>query len=143
MSTAAPGQDRAVAPAPDRRELLSITHYHNAEHLANERTHLAYLRTAIAVISLGITMNRFSRYLSETEHLERSRPPGLLENTSQIGLGMVLFGCLWMVLALHRYRRVERAIDNGDFQPQRRLIEGLTFIALFGAALGIIWMFRG
>ena len=143
MSAATEGQGRAVAPAPDRRELLSISHYHNAEHLANERTHLAYMRTAIAVISLGITMNRFSRYLSESEGVERSRPLGLLRSTSQIGLGMVLFGCLWMALALHRYRQVEQAIDNGDFQSQRRLIEWLTLIALLGAALGIIWMFLG
>jgi hypothetical protein len=48
-----------------------------------------------------------------------------------------------MVLALHRYRRVERAIDNGDSQSQRRLIEWLTLIALLGAAPGIIWMFPG
>jgi len=135
------GQERAVAPAPDRRELLSISHYHNAEHLANERTHLAYMRTAIAVISLGITMNRFSRFLFENEQADRSRRLILLRSTSQIGLGMVLFGCLWMMLALHRYRRVERAIDNGDFQSQRRLVEWLTLIALIGAALGIIWMF--
>lgn len=56
---------------------------------------------------------------------------------------MVLFGCLWIVLALHRYRRVERAIDYGDFLSQRRLIEWLTISALLGAALGIIWMFPG
>ena len=43
MSAVAPGEERAVAPAPDRRELLSIAHYHDAEHLAKERTHLAYL----------------------------------------------------------------------------------------------------
>ena len=109
MSAATEGQERAVAPAPDRRELVSISHYHNAEHRANERTHLAYMRTAIAVISLGTTMNRFR----------------------------------WMVLALHRYRQVEQAIDNGDFQSQRRLIEWLTLIALLGAAVGIIWMFLG
>ena len=56
---------------------------------------------------------------------------------------MVLFDCLWIVLALHRYRRVERAIDNGDFLSQQRLVEWLTFIALLGAALGVIWMFAG
>lgn len=87
MNATTEGQERAVAPAADRRELLSINHYHNAEHLANERTHLAYMRTAIAVISLGITMNRFSRYLTETEHIERSGPLDLLRSTSQIGLG--------------------------------------------------------
>lgn len=39
MSAVAPGQERAAAPAPDHHELLSIAHYHNAEHLANdERT---------------------------------------------------------------------------------------------------------
>ena len=129
------------AAAPDRRDAASIRHYQNAEHMANERTHLAYLRTAIALVSLGITMNRFSLYLLQNGQLEPSHPLGLLRGTAQIGLGMVLFGFLVMVVALHRYLRVERAIDSFDYQPQRRLIEGLTLTAVLGGALSIIWMF--
>jgi uncharacterized membrane protein YidH (DUF202 family) len=59
MSAVAPSQERAVAPAPDRGEPLSIAHYRNPERLADERTHHAYARTAIAVISLGITHESF------------------------------------------------------------------------------------
>ena len=39
--------------------------HHVSEHLANERTILAWVRTAIAVMTLGIAINRFSLFLIE------------------------------------------------------------------------------
>ena len=39
--------------------------HHVSEHLANERTILAWIRTAIAVMTLGIAINRFSLFLVE------------------------------------------------------------------------------
>jgi uncharacterized membrane protein YidH (DUF202 family) len=54
---------------------------------------------------------------------------------------MVLYGFLLVVLAIHRYLRVDRAIDRLEYKPQGFLVEGLTLTALFAGALSIIWMF--
>ncbi|HEY5807932.1 MAG TPA: DUF202 domain-containing protein [Povalibacter sp.] len=35
------------------------------DHLANERTHLAYVRTAVALFAFGITLHQFSWFMSE------------------------------------------------------------------------------
>src|SRR6516165_661830 len=37
------------------------------DHLANERTYLAFLRTSVGLISFGITINRFSLFLLQTQ----------------------------------------------------------------------------
>lgn len=142
MSAAAHDRARASDGVAIREESALLRHYRNSEHLANERTHLSYVTMAIALISLGITINRFSIYLLQNGKIESDRGPiDLLRNTSQLGLGMVLFGFALMVFALHRYLRVERAIDRDIFRSQRRFIEGITLMTLFGGALSIIWLF--
>jgi len=59
--------------------------------MANERTHLAYLRTTVSLIGFGITINRFSTYLIQNDQA----PQGghlLLRDASNAGFGMVLLG---------------------------------------------------
>ena len=120
----------------------SIRHFVTSEHLANERTHISYMTTAISLVSLGITVNRFSIYLVQTRAEDADiRPLAVLRDTKQIGVGMVLFGFLLLILSLHRYLRVDRAIDRLDYHPERRLVEGLTLTSLLAGALGIIWIF--
>ncbi|HKN66046.1 MAG TPA: DUF202 domain-containing protein [Gemmatimonadaceae bacterium] len=120
----------------------SIRHYQNAEHLSNERTHLAYMRTAISLVSLGITINRFSLYLMETPAVDQSvRAARLLHNAEQVGAGMVLYGFLLMVLSYHRYQRVDAAIDALDYHPQHRTVGIVTLTAMFMGALSLIWIF--
>ena len=112
-----------------------------SEHLANERTHLAYMRTAVSLISLGITVNRFSIYLQQHE-TQRERPSSVLAGTASAGLGMVIYALLLMLVALHRYRSVERSIERGEYESGSRLVTVLTLSVIVGGAVGIIWMFQ-
>lgn len=114
-----------------------------SEHLANERTHLAYLRTAISLISLGITVNRFSLYLKEHDQLP-SRPGRLdvLGGAASAGIGMVVYALVLMLAALYRYKAVERAIDHGDFHPDSPIVTWLTYSVIAAGVGGILWMFR-
>lgn len=130
--------------ARDRQSSASTRHHQLSEHLANERTHLAYVRTAIALITLGITVNRFSIFLIEHERLDMTRRPlGILNGTKYAGFGMVVYGLLVMVLALRRYHTVDRAIERLDYRSDHLTVEVLTVTALVGAAAAILWMFTG
>ena len=92
------------------------------------------------LVSLGITLNRYCLYLIESAGPDTGRRPvGLPRDTKQSAIGMVLYGFVLLVLALHRLR-VDRAIDRLDYKPQRFLVEGLTLTSLFAGALSIIWM---
>ena len=126
----------------EARKNPSIRHYQAAEYLSNERTHLAYILTALWLISLGITVNRFSIYLAEYGGLDVSeRPLRILRDTKEIGFGMVIYGFAVMAFAMHRYLKVDRAIERLDYKPTRALVKAFTLSALFLGALSLIWMF--
>jgi putative membrane protein len=133
-----------LAREPDPHSVADERFKRTSDHLANERTHLAYMRTAIALISLGITVNRFSLYLQQQD----AAPPrpgriDFLAGTASAGFGMVVYALVLMLLALHRYRSVDEAIDSGVYHPDRPIVELLTVSVVIGAAAGILWMFRG
>jgi uncharacterized membrane protein YidH (DUF202 family) len=75
---------------------------HLSDHLANERTYLAYLRTSIALIGFGITINRFSIYLVQSKTLpERILSRWNLGGISRVGFGLVIFGLIHLGLGDH------------------------------------------
>jgi putative membrane protein len=117
-------------------------HGNRSDHLANERTHLAYLRTAISLISLGITVNRFSTYLQQHDELPAHRSRlDVLPGTASAGLGMVIFGLGLMLVGLHRYVAMDDAIEKGIEHRDRPLVVTLTLSAIAGGIVGILWMF--
>ena len=85
--------------------------------MANERTHLAYLRTTVSLIGFGITINRFSIYLMQSD----KAPEGghlLLRDAGNAGLGMVVLGLALLIWSMLRYWRTSADIENG-FIPAR------------------------
>ena len=142
MTEPARTRNLAAVPGADGKP-ATVQHDNLSEHLANERTHLAYVRTAISLISLGITVNRFSLYLKQHDTLPRApERVDLLGGAAVAGLGMVIYALVLMLLALHRYRAVERAIDRDTFHSDRGLVTLLTVSVVLAAAGGILWMFR-
>jgi putative membrane protein len=114
-----------------------------SEHLANERTHLAWVRTAIALISFGITINRFSLYLIETRRLPEPRQAQApLLDLGELGVGLALFGMGLLGWAGYRYERVDRAIDRGIYHPARRAMRVITLVVLALGAGMLFLLFR-
>jgi putative membrane protein len=107
------------------------------EYLANERTFLAWIRTCIAIISLGFVIARFGVWLRELA--ARIDPNIQVRSTSfslLVGVAMMAFGCALTLLAAHRYHGVNRAIDRGEFQADRGLVVVVTIaVALLGAVM--------
>jgi putative membrane protein len=108
--------------------------------LANERTHLATVRTALAFVSFGVTLNRFSIYLLAQDQTEPSRGSLALEHSKFAGLGMVFLGLFLLIWSVSQYRRILRAIAERKFIPPRLSLTVVTtfFIAL--AFIGAVWM---
>jgi putative membrane protein len=107
------------------------------EYLANERTFLAWIRTCVAVISLGFVVARFGVWLRELA--TRIDPKAEIHSTKfslLIGVAMMAFGSVLTLLAARRYRAVNRAIDRGEFQADRGLVIMVTVsVALLGAVM--------
>jgi putative membrane protein len=112
-------------PASDRRL---------ADHLANERTLLAWNRTGIAIIALGFVVARFGLLLRE---LAGVRASAYVPTASGlIGIALTIFGAVITALSLVRYLRIQRGIERG--QPEAETGLGIALavgLTLTGLAL--------
>ncbi len=110
------------------------------DHAANERTFLAWVRTAIAVMAFGFLVERFDLFLQiagQTIARRALSPTGqLVGNIS--GLILIGLGAGMMVLAIVRFRRITTEIDSaqtlaGPGQRADVLLAGL--LTVLGCAL--------
>jgi putative membrane protein len=99
------------------------------EYLANERTFLAWIRTSIAVISLGFVVAKFSVWLKE---LAARLDPSIHTNGAgaslPIGIGMMAMGAILAGLAARRYHVVNLDIEKGHVTADRGLVIFVTLM---------------
>ena len=107
------------------------------EYLANERTFLAWIRTSVAVVSLGFVLARFSVWLREFATTRAPQSPVHRGGISlPIGVGMMIFGGALSVLAAWRYHVVNRDIERGKVRADRGLVILVTvMVALLSGAM--------
>jgi putative membrane protein len=113
-----------------------------SEHLANERTYLAYLRTSVSLISFGITINRFAIFLIQSNRVpERASERWDMVTVSRLGFGMVVFGLFLLIWAGIHFSKVSRGIDRGDYRPSQLSAWVITIGVLVAGAISLIWLF--
>jgi putative membrane protein len=114
---------------PERKRHREIPAERRAqEHLANERTFLAWVRTTIALISLGFVLARVGPWL----HGGGMNTRGLAKSVLPIGFGLIASGALLTVFAAWRYDTVNREIEAGFVKTDRALV---WFVAI---AVGVL-----
>jgi putative membrane protein len=109
-----------------------------SDALANERTYLAYVRTALAFIAFGFVIARFSLFAREFAALvhERAEGPGL---SAGFGTAMAILGIFVALLGARRYALTDRGLREGRVVLLSSLIGYL--IALFVAFVGAVVAF--
>jgi putative membrane protein len=114
------------------------------EYLANERTFLAWVRTGIAVITLGFGLAKVRTWLGETGS---SGSPGAnggdRGESISLGIGMVLFGGILVVLAALRYSIVNQRIERGEAKADRWLIVLVTVAVVILTILTALYLLFG
>lgn len=112
-----------------------------SEYLANERTFLAWIRTSIAIISLGFVVAKFSLWLNQlTAQLQPQMQTYRLGASMPIGVTMMALGGVLAVLAAWRYHIVNRAIENGVVSADRGLVILVTVMVALLCVAMIIYM---
>lgn len=105
------------------------------DHLANERTFLAWVRTGIATIIFGFAIGRFSIALREFLSVQghSSASSGV---TAWFGVISIIGGVLLALTGLWRYRQAQVQIDSDSFEPAGFVIDLVAYLlGLFGLAL--------
>jgi len=114
--------------------------HHVTEHLANERTILAWIRTAIAVITLGVGINRFSLFLVEFSHIVPDGKPMNVHAAEELGIGLVALGLVVMIGAMFHYLHVANSIDTESYRPSRVGVIAAALAVLLLGGTSLAWM---
>jgi putative membrane protein len=105
------------------------------DHLANERTFLAWVRTGIAIVVFGFAIGRFAIAIRQFMQFQgkTSRTTGL---TVWFGTVAIAAGVVLTLAGLLRYRRTRALLESGSFEPAGFLADLVgILVALFGLAL--------
>ena len=105
------------------------------DHLANERTFLAWLRTGVATMVFGFAIGRFSIALREFMKVQgyASSTPGF---TTWLGIISAVGGVLLILAGLKRYRQTKVQLDSDTFEPAGAVIDVVScLMAIFGLVL--------
>ncbi|HLW84749.1 MAG TPA: DUF202 domain-containing protein [Candidatus Sulfotelmatobacter sp.] len=105
------------------------------DHLANERTFLAWVRTAAAIVVFGFAIGRFSIAIRQLTALQGHtvRTAGL---SVWMGSTTIVAGVALAVAGLARYHKTRVQLDAGTFQPAGFVLDLVTILmVLFGLAL--------
>jgi putative membrane protein len=107
------------------------------DHLANERTLLAWVRTAIAFMAFGVAVAKLGILLSVSvaDHPELSATFPSALRSQLVGASLILFGGALALIGVAKSRRWSRRI-NPSFQPPTQhtlsIVAGLTVAVAVG-----------
>ena len=107
------------------------------DHLANERTFLAWVRTGVAGVVFGFAIGRFAIALRQWMALQGQGHAMPSTGVSVwFGTAAIIGGVLVCLTGLVRYRRTREQIDSGNFQAAGFIVDFVGIVtALFGLAL--------
>lgn len=108
-----------------------------SDHLANERTFLAWTRTSISIIVFGFVVAKFGITLRQLLSVQ-GRGTEQSGVSLAIGIAFMAVGVFMALVALVRYQHTRRLLESGTFKPARAtvvLVGGMT--AVFGVILAL------
>src|ERR1700729_3091004 len=86
------------------------------DHLANERTFLAWVRTGVAIVVFGFAIGRFAIAIRQFMELQ-GRQSSTTGVTVWFGTIAIVGGVLLTLAGLLRYRRTRAQLEAGNFTP--------------------------
>ena len=110
------------------------------EHLANERTFLAWVRTSIALMGFGFVIVKFTLFLKEISLLLETKVVSSKGYSAMAGIIMVALGVIIAILAFFQYKKYEKQLNNNSYVSSSMLSLFLTLIIFIGGIILIIYL---
>jgi putative membrane protein len=105
------------------------------DHLANERTFLAWVRTGAAIVVFGFAIGRFAIAMRQLTALQ-GHPVRTAGISVIMGSFTIIAGVALVVAGLVRYRKTRIQLDAGTFEPAGFVMDLITILTvLFGFML--------
>ncbi len=108
------------------------------DHLANQRTFLAWVRTGLATMAFGFVVERFGLLLRELGFKTAITNILSVHYSSFFGVSLTILGVVIMIVALLEFLHIRRSIDSERFHPPAGFAIILTIlVSLIGTLLAI------
>lgn len=107
------------------------------DHLANERTYLAWIRTSIGVMGFGFVVVKFSLFTREiSAALDVKMSANGTRYSHSIGTSLVALGALIILFSYFRYMETKKQLDSGVYFHSTALVKiGTVMIFLISILL--------
>lgn len=113
------------------------------DHLANERTLLAWVRTGIGIMAFGFVVVKFSLFIHEIALvLGKSMTIPQYGYSAPIGILLVVAGALCLLFSLIRYHRIATQIDSGTFRRSSALLYGIVIFVLIVGVILVYYLIK-
>lgn len=127
----APPTDSSATPS---RELLRQRNPNRIrDHLANERTYLAWMRSGIALLGFGVLIVR----IRIVKPPLAPQPPG---NGWKLGVAFSIVGLLMVALASFHYFGVRNDIEDDTYDPPDRWVILSSMILLILGSFVVLYV---
>jgi putative membrane protein len=90
------------------------------DHMANERTFLAWIRTSIGIIAFGFVIEKFTLFTKQMSFIVGKE--SMVNSSSShgystvVGIFFVGFGTLMSLLSFIKFKKAEKQIDQGSWR---------------------------
>ena len=129
-----------VNPQPSSANSLKMKKV--SDHLANERTFLAWVRTGISVMAFGFVIERFGLLLRELGASAALGSNSSVHYSKWLGIIIAILGVIILIAALFNFVENQNNIDEETYIPGRLFPILMTCIAsLIGILLAIYLIF--
>ena len=112
-----------------------------SNHLANERTFLAWIRTSVGLMAFGFVVVKFSLFVRQVSALLGKG--NLIQNRGYsgiVGIILVAVGMITSVLSYARYRKTKKQISEGNYNHSTILLTIITAFIFFLSVLLIVYI---
>jgi putative membrane protein len=118
-------------------------HPNPSDHLPNERTLLAWIRTGIGIMAFGFVVVKFSLFVRELG-LALCKPVSVSPSglSAPIGIMLVAVGALSLFLSLLRYHKTKKQLDTGTYYQSSVVLYVLVGFILLVSILLIAYLVK-
>lgn len=113
------------------------------EHLANERTFLAWMRTSIGIMAFGFVVVKFALFVKQISMILGKE--NLIQSTGYsgvVGIVLVSVGAVAAVLSFIKYKRTEKQLNENNYKYSSILTTLLTVCIFLISVFLIVYLVK-